>query len=80
MNGFRKEDVDATEALSSDSLTGSVASLPSSTGLKGLIGVVGLLTDVLCAIGELALANEVELQLNEGGEDPEKHSSYSIHI
>ena len=75
MNGFRKEDVDATEALSSDSLTGPLASLPSSTGLKGLIGVVGLLTDVLlCAIAELALEND------EYGEDPEKHSSCSIHI
>ena len=29
VNGFRKEDVDATEALSSDSLTGSVEPLAS---------------------------------------------------
>ena len=83
VNGFRKEDADEIETESSDSLRGIVeplASLLRSTGLKGLIGVVGLLTDVLlCVIGELSLANEVELQLNEGGEDPDKHSSFCIH-
>ena len=75
-NGFRREDADVTEADSVTGIVAPLASLPSSGGLKGLIGVVGLLTDLLCVvtIGELGLENGVELKV---GEDTDKHSSCS---